>query len=145
MPAITIENVRFSYANLFQPKPPFNNPKVRQAVAYALPYDKMYDTALYGRGAKLYGAGSSQIKNIAWPQPTGYKTDLAKAKALCRSRGWDDFLFYFDTNKAYMRAMNVVSMPHLFLYDKNGKLVYTHIGYTPGDEILLWKEIKKLD
>lgn len=70
---------------------------------------------------------------------------LAKAKALCRSRGWDDFLFYFDTNKEYMRAMNVTTMPHLILFDKDGKAVYTHIGYTPGDEILLWKEIKKLD
>lgn len=70
---------------------------------------------------------------------------IAKAKALCRSRGWDGFHFCFDTNKAYMRAMNVVAMPHLFLYDKNGKLVYTHLGYTPGDEILLWKEIKKLN
>ena len=69
---------------------------------------------------------------------------LAKAKALCRSRGWDDFQFCFDTNKEYMRAMNVVSMPHLFLFDREGKLVYTHIGYMPGDENLLWKEIKKL-
>lgn len=69
---------------------------------------------------------------------------LAKAKALCRSRGWDDFQFYFDTNKEYMRAMNVVTMPHLLLFDKDGKLVYTHIGYTPGDENLLWKEIRKL-
>ena len=35
-------------------------------------------------------------------------------------------------------------MPHLLLFDKDGKLVYTHIGYTPGDENLLWKEIRKL-
>ena len=26
MPAITLNNVRFSYVNVFQPKPPFNNP-----------------------------------------------------------------------------------------------------------------------
>jgi peptide/nickel transport system substrate-binding protein len=81
-----IENSMF-YLGMNTTKPPFNNPKVRQAVAYALPYDKMYDTALYGRGAKLYGAASSQVKNIAWPQPTGYKTDLAKAKALMAEAG----------------------------------------------------------
>lgn len=81
-----IENSMF-YLGMNTTKPPFNNPKVRQAVAYALPYDKMFDTALYGRGAKLYGATSSQIKNIAWPQPTGYKTDLAKAKALMAEAG----------------------------------------------------------
>lgn len=69
---------------------------------------------------------------------------LAKAKAVCRSRGWDDFSFYFDTNKEYMRAMNVVSMPHLFLFDKKGKLVYSHIGYSAGDEFQLLKELRKL-
>ena len=69
---------------------------------------------------------------------------IAKAKAVCRSRGWDDFHFYFDTNKAYARAMNVVSMPHLLLFDKNGKLVYTHIGYAPGDEELLYEQLLKI-
>jgi peptide/nickel transport system substrate-binding protein len=67
-------------------KPPFDNPKVRQAVAYAVPYDKVFDNALYGRGAKLYG-GSGAVKSIAWPQPTAYKTDLAKAKALMAEAG----------------------------------------------------------
>lgn len=69
---------------------------------------------------------------------------IAKAKAVCRSRGWDDFQFYFDTNKAYARAMNVASMPHLFLFDREGKLVYTHIGYAPGDEDRLYEQLLKL-
>lgn len=69
---------------------------------------------------------------------------IAKAKAVCQSRGWDDFEFYFDTNKDYMRAMNVVTMPHLLLFDRNGKLVYTHIGYSPGDEEQLFAELLKL-
>ena len=55
-----------------------------------------------------------------------------------------DFEFYFDTNKDYMRAMNVVTMPHLLLFDRNGKLVYTHIGYSPGDEEQLFAELLKL-
>ncbi|MBQ3880926.1 MAG: TlpA family protein disulfide reductase [Bacteroidales bacterium] len=69
---------------------------------------------------------------------------LAKAKAMARGRGWDNFLFAFDTNKEYTRAMNVVSMPHVFLYDKNGKLVYSHVGYSPGDEQELFRKIKAL-
>ncbi len=69
---------------------------------------------------------------------------LAKAKALVRGRGWDGFQFAFDVNKELCRAMNVTSCPHVFLYDKNGKLVYTHVGYAPGDEQLLLKELKKL-
>ena len=43
------------YLGMNTTKPPFDNPKVRQAVAYALPYDKIYDNALYGRATKLYG------------------------------------------------------------------------------------------
>lgn len=83
---IPIENAMY-YLGMNTTKPPFNNPKVRQAVAYALPYDKMNDNALYGRSIKLYGAASSQVKTTAWPQPTAYKTDLAKAKALMAEAG----------------------------------------------------------
>jgi len=75
------------YLGMNTTKPPFNNPKVRQAVAYALPYDRLYDNALYGRGIKLYGAASDKIKTTAWPQPTAYKSDLAKAKALMAEAG----------------------------------------------------------
>ena len=83
--SMPIENALL-YLGMNVTKPPFNNPKIRQAVAYALPYDRMYDNALYGRGSKLYG-GVEQIKTTAWPQPTGYKTDLAKAKALMLEAG----------------------------------------------------------
>ena len=80
-----VENAML-YVGMNVTKPPFDNPKVRQAVAYALPYDKINDNALYGRGAKLYG-GSGPVKTIAWPQPTAYKTDIAKAKALMTEAG----------------------------------------------------------
>ena len=69
---------------------------------------------------------------------------LAKAKALVRSRGWDGFHFSFDVNKELTRAMKVTSCPHLFLFDKNGKLVYSHLGYSPGDEEVLFQKIKEL-
>jgi peptide/nickel transport system substrate-binding protein len=80
-----VENAMI-YLGMNVTKPPFNNPKVRQAVAYALPYDQMYSAALYGRGIKLYGA-SPKVTTTAWPQPTGYTTDLAKAKALMAEAG----------------------------------------------------------
>jgi len=80
-----IENAMY-YLGMNTTKPPFNDPRVRQAVAYVLPYEKMYDNALYGRGIKLYG-GDAQVKTIAWPQPTGYKSDVAKAKALLAQAG----------------------------------------------------------
>ena len=85
--SMPIENAMF-YLGLNVTKPPFDNVKLRQAVAWALPYDRMYDNALYGRGIKLYGAASGKVGSTAWPQPTAYKTDLAKAKALMAEAGF---------------------------------------------------------
>ena len=69
---------------------------------------------------------------------------LTKAKAMVRSRGWDGFQFCFDTNRELVRAMKVTSCPYVFLYDKNGNLVYSHMGYSPGDEELLFDKIRAL-
>lgn len=68
---------------------------------------------------------------------------LGRAKALVRSRGWDGFDFAFDVNKELARAMKVISCPYVFLYDKTGKLIYSHMGYSPGDEEVLFDEIKR--
>lgn len=76
---------------------------------------------------------------------TNDSRSLAKAKALVRSRDWGKYTFYFDVNQEYARAMKVTQCPHLFLFDKNGKLVYSHLGYTPGDEEILFEKIKALN
>jgi peptide/nickel transport system substrate-binding protein len=81
-----IENAML-YLGMNTTKAPFDNPKIRQAVALALPYDKMYENALYGRGIKLYGAASPKVTTTAWPQPTAWKTDIARAKALMAEAG----------------------------------------------------------
>jgi peptide/nickel transport system substrate-binding protein len=81
-----IENAMY-YLGMNVTKPPFNDPRVRQAVAHALPYERMFDNALYGRGIKLYGGDGGTVKNTNWPQPTGYKSDIAKAKALMAEAG----------------------------------------------------------
>jgi len=83
-----IENSIY-YLGMNVTKPPFDNPKVRQAVAYVLPYQKLYDNAIYGRAAKMWG-GKSPVTSIAWPQPTPYDTDVAKAKALLAEAGYAD-------------------------------------------------------
>lgn len=68
-------------------KPPFNNEKVRQAIAYAVPYQKIIDAAMFGNARPLFGGASNNVAGIDWPQPTGYKTDLAKAKELMAASG----------------------------------------------------------
>ncbi len=83
--SLPIENALF-YVGMNSARAPFNNVKVRQAVAYALPYDRMFETAFYGRGIKLSG-GSNEPKDPVWPQPHGYKTDLVKARQLMSESG----------------------------------------------------------
>ena len=84
--SMPIENSMI-YLGMNVTRPPFDNEKIRRAVAYALPYERLYETALYGRGIKLYGAASPKIRSTAWPQPTAYKDDIAKAKALMAEAG----------------------------------------------------------
>lgn len=55
---------------------------------------------------------------------------------------WEGLTPLFDTNGSLLRALNVSAVPQVFLYDKNGKLIYTHIGYRPGDELELLKKLK---
>ncbi len=71
---------------------------------------------------------------------------VARAKALATGRGWSDSAsLYYDVNSNFKRAMNVVSVPQVFIFDKNGKQVYAHTGYTPGNEYELFEKIKTLD
>lgn len=69
---------------------------------------------------------------------------LAKAKSFAEGRGWsEDFILLFDKNKDFMRAMNVSVVPHVFVIDGKGKVVYSHTSYTPGAELELLKAIKE--
>lgn len=69
---------------------------------------------------------------------------LARAKALAAGRGWEMFDVYYDVNSDFKRAMNVSLVPHIFIFDKNGNQIYTHVGYKPGDEVELFKIIQGL-
>ena len=69
---------------------------------------------------------------------------LAKAKSFAAGRGWsEDFVLLFDKNKDFMRAMNVSVVPHVFVMDGSGKIVYSHTSYSPGSELELLEAIKK--
>jgi peptide/nickel transport system substrate-binding protein len=68
--------------------PPFENLKVRQAVAYAIPYQKIMDAALFGLAKPLYGAKPGTPIEVAWPQAHSFNTDIAKAKALMAEAGY---------------------------------------------------------
>ena len=69
---------------------------------------------------------------------------LAKAKSFAEGRGWgEDYVLLFDKNQDFMRAMNVSVVPHVFVVDGKGKIVYSHTSYVPGNEIELFEAVKK--
>jgi peptide/nickel transport system substrate-binding protein len=76
------------YIGMNVKNPPFDNLKVRQAVAYALPYQKIMDAVLFGLAKPMFGAAPGTPIEIAWPQPHQYKTDIGKAKALLAEAGY---------------------------------------------------------
>ncbi len=76
------------YIGMNVTKPPFDNPKVRQAIAYAIPYQKIIDVVLFGLANPMFGAPASKATEVAWPQQTKYFTDMEKAKALLAEAGY---------------------------------------------------------
>ena len=57
--------------------------------------------------------------------------------------GWS-YEIILDENQDLARAMNVNNPPMTFIVDGNGKVVYTHQGYTPGAEDELEEHLKQL-
>jgi peroxiredoxin len=66
-----------------------------------------------------------------------------RAVAMAQGRDWDGITALFDVNADLRRALNVSSVPQVFVYDKEGKLFWTHIGYRPGDEQELLAQLRK--
>jgi peroxiredoxin len=67
----------------------------------------------------------------------------SKVKSLASGKKWP-FIVLIDENQDIKRAMNVTDIPFCFIFDKNGKYVYRHSGYLPGDEFIMLKELKKI-
>jgi cytochrome c biogenesis protein CcmG/thiol:disulfide interchange protein DsbE len=59
------------------------------------------------------------------------------------AKSWE-YIVLLDMNGDFKRAMGVNNVPHTFLIDKNGKIVYSHNNYAPGDEDKLYEELLKL-
>jgi peptide/nickel transport system substrate-binding protein len=73
-------------------RPPFDDPRVRQAVAYAVDRQAYVDTVLFGYGKPMDG-GSIPESNWAYADLHTYaERDLDKAKALLAEAGYPDGL-----------------------------------------------------
>ncbi len=89
---------------------------------------------------------------VDWQEETGFKVyavSIDDSKSMNRvapfvnGRGWE-FEILLDPNSDFKRAMNVINVPHSFILDKNGKIVWQHNSYSPGDEDEIYEILKKL-
>jgi peptide/nickel transport system substrate-binding protein len=108
------------YLGMNVKNPPFNNEKLRQAVAYAVPYQKIVDAAMFGLAKPMYGAESNAASSTEWPQPTGYATDIAKAKKLMAEAGFAGGL---STTISFDLGQGVVSEPIAILIQESLKQI----------------------
>ena len=67
----------------------------------------------------------------------------ARVKPYVNGSGWE-YDIWMDPNGDFKRAMGVNNVPHTFIIDKDGKIVYSHNNYAPGDEHKIYKKIKEL-
>ena len=81
------QNNGFTHITVNTQLAPFDNVKVRQAIAAALPYEDMFKAALFGRGAKLFGADWQAPPDSGFPQAIPNRTDPARAKQLLAEAG----------------------------------------------------------
>jgi peptide/nickel transport system substrate-binding protein len=125
-----VENAMW-YVGMSVTQPPFDDVRVRQAVAYAVPYDKILTSVLYGRGIKLYGGKNGKPADETWPQPTGYKTDLAKAKALLKEAGREGG---FETTLSFDQGFSAIGEPlAVLLQESLGQIgIKVTINKIPG-------------
>lgn len=87
-----------------------------------------------------------------WQEETGVRViivsvdaaqDQQKVKPMVDGYGWE-YDCLLDPNGDFKRQMGVNNVPHLFILDKKGKIVYNHPGYTDGGEEEIYEVISKL-
>lgn len=87
-----------------------------------------------------------------WQKETGVKLiavtiddarNAPKVGPFVNGKGWD-YNVLIDQNQDFKRALNVNTIPHVFVVDGKGKIVYQHAGYYPGSEADLYKIVQKV-
>lgn len=91
-------------------------------------------------------------KYADWQSETGVKLvavsiddarTSARVKPYVSGQDWE-YEVYLDPNGDLKRALNVNNVPHTFLINGEGEIVYQHNNYEPGDENELYRKVKEL-
>jgi len=83
---INVPSRNWNFLGLNNTIAPFNDVRVRQAVAYALPYQDLIQDSLYGFASPVKGilaSGTPTLDESLWP----YQTNVRKAKSLLAAAG----------------------------------------------------------
>lgn len=84
-----------------------------------------------------------------WQAKTGVKLiavsiddarSTARVAPYVNGQDWD-YEVYLDPNGDLKRALNVNNVPHTFLLNGKGEIVYQHNNYEPGDENELYQKV----
>jgi peptide/nickel transport system substrate-binding protein len=110
---------------------PFDKLEVRQAVAYAIPYQKIMDAVMFGLARPLYGAPADAATSIDWPQSHKFVTDIAKAKQLMAEAGYPNG---FETTLSFDLGFAVANEPLCILVQESLAQIgiKTTINKVPG-------------
>ena len=134
----------FTHISMNTQMAPFDNLKVRQAVALALPYEDMFKAAIFSRGTKLYGGTWATVPpDASFPQAIPNKTDLAKAKALLAEAGHPNG---FSTTFAFTAGQTATAEPMAALVKESlGKIgIQVEIQKKPDAEFNTLESEKKM-
>jgi cytochrome c biogenesis protein CcmG, thiol:disulfide interchange protein DsbE len=86
-----------------------------------------------------------------WQEKTGVKIiavsvddqrSVARVSPYINSVSWD-FNILLDTNKQFSQAMGVLNVPHTFLIDGQGNIVWQHNNFAEGDEEEVFEQLTK--
>ena len=68
---------------------------------------------------------------------------MSRVAPFVTSSGWE-YEVLLDPGRDFARAMQVINVPHTFLVNGKGEVVWTHNNYSEGDEDELYEELLKL-
>lgn len=99
----------------------------RELAAIADVYDEWQEET----GARLVAVSIDEAQNVQ------------KVKPLVERKGWE-YEVLLDPNGEFKRQMGVNDIPHTFIVDGEGNVVWNHQGYIDGGEEDIFEELLKL-